>query len=357
MIVFGFLLAHSFSTFEGLRDSNYNDLPGLKDAVIADRQAMLLKDTLRSLALLLVTAITLRFFLRNKVKQKFVIAAIAVVVLFDLISVNKKYVNASDFKPSRKVEIPFIASNADKLILEDKTHFRVANFTTDPMQDGATSYFHQSIGGYHAAKMGRYQELFEYQIAKNNMEVLNMLNTKYFIVADANNENQVQQNPDINGNVWFVDNVVLVNSANEEMKALDALQTKTSAVLDQSKLSEKSDFKFEIDSTATIKLTKYDVTQLEYQSKSTKEQFAVFSEIYYKDGWNGYVDGKLTPHYRVNYVLRGMKIPAGNHKIEFKFEPIVIQQGGFMSLAAYIILLVAAAFGFLYGKKKKEKQA
>tara|TARA_R110002167_G_scaffold86317_2_gene233728 strand:+ start:26715 stop:29189 length:2475 start_codon:yes stop_codon:yes gene_type:complete len=356
-IVLGFLLAHSFSTFEGLRDSNYNDLPGLKDAVIADREAMLLKDTLRSLALLLVTAITLRFFIRNKVKQKFVIAAIAVLVLFDLISVNKKYVNASDFKSSRKVETPFVASNADKLILEDKTHFRVANFTTDPMQDGATSYFHQSIGGYHAAKMGRYQELFEFQIAKNNMEVLNMLNTKYFIVADAKNESQVQQNPAINGNVWFVDNVILVNSANEEMKALDALKTKTSAVLDKSKITEKGAFTFEKDTTAVIKLVKYDVTELEYQSKSAKEQFAVFSEIYYKDGWNAYVDGKLTPHFRVNYVLRGMKIPAGNHKIEFKFEPKVIQQGGFISLAAYIILILASAFGFLYGKKKKEKLA
>ena len=108
--------------------------------------------------------------------------------MFDLISVDKKYVNETDFKPSRKVEKPFTASNADKLILKDKTHFRVANFAVDPMQDGSTSYFHQSIGGYHAAKMGRYQELFDYQIAKNNMEVLNMLNTKYFIVADKQND-------------------------------------------------------------------------------------------------------------------------------------------------------------------------
>jgi hypothetical protein len=223
------------------------------------------------------------------------------------------------------------------------------------MQDGATSYFHQSIGGYHAAKMGRYQELFDYQIAANNLETLDMLNTKYFIIADDNNELQAQQNPDANGNAWFVEHLNLVNSANEEMKALDSLNTKTTAVLDKSKLLENSNFIFEKDLTASIKLIKYDVTELIYQSKSTKEQFAVFSEIYYKDGWNAYVDGKLTPHFRVNYVLRGMKIPAGDHKIEFKFEPKVIQQGGLISLFSYIILILVSSVGFVYSKKKKKK--
>jgi hypothetical protein len=354
LIILGFLLAHSFSTFEGLRDTNYKDLPGLIDAVIADRKAMLLKDTLRSLALVLVTAVTLRFFLNNRLKQKFTIILLAGFVLLDLIPINKRYVNATDFIPSRKVEKPFTASNADNLILQDTSHFRVVNFTTDPMQDGATSYFHQSIGGYHAAKMGRYQELFDYQIAKNNLETLNMLNTKYFIIADNNDEKQAQQNPDANGNVWFVENVNLVNSANEEIQALDLLNTKTTAVLDKSKLSKNSGFIFEKDSTATIILLKYDVTELTYQSKSAKEQFAVFSEIYYKDGWNAYVDGKLTPHFRVNYVLRGMKIPAGGHKIQFKFEPKVIQQGGLISLSSYIILILVSLGWFLYDKKKQK---
>ncbi|PQJ81203.1 hypothetical protein BTO16_00755 [Polaribacter glomeratus] len=357
LIVLGFLLAHSFSTFQGLRDTNYRDFPGLVDAVIADRKAMLLSDTLRSLALVLVAAITLRFYLFNRLKQKYAITILAVFILLDLIPINKRYVNATDFKASRKVEKPFKASKADNLILQDKSHFRVVNFTTDPMQDGATSYFHQSIGGYHAAKMGRYQELFDYQIAANNLETLDMLNTKYFIIADDNNELQAQQNPDANGNAWFVEQINLVNSANEEMKALDSLNTKTTAVLDKSKLSENSNFIFEKDSTATIKLTKYNVTELIYQSKSTKEQFAVFSEIYYKDGWNAYVDGKLTPHFRVNYVLRGMKIPAGDHKITFKFEPKVIQQGGLISLFSYIILILVSSVAFVYSKKKKKKIA
>ena len=354
LIVFGFLLAHIFSTFEGLRDANYKDLPGLIDAVIADRKSMLLMDTLRSLTLIILSAGVLLFFLKQKLKKAKVVVIFAVFILFDLISVNKKYVNQEDFKPSRKVEKPFIASNADKQILKDKTHFRVGNFTTDPMQDGSTSYFHQSIGGYHAAKMGRYNELFDYQIAKNNMDILNMLNTKYFIVSDDNGQKQAQLNPRANGNAWFVENVKVVNSANEEMLALDSLKTKLSAVIDKSKLTEKIDFNFQKDSTATIQLTKYDVTELTYQSKTEKEQFAVFSEIYYKDGWKAYIDGELTPHFRVNYVLRGMKIPDGDHIIEFKFEPKVIQQGGFISLASYFILIVVSIGTFFFNKKKKK---
>ncbi|WP_397447227.1 YfhO family protein [Polaribacter sp. R77954] len=355
LIIVGFLLAHSFSTFEGIRDANYNDLPGLLDAVIADRKSMLLMDTLRSLVLVIVSGAVLWMFLNQKIKKPIAIIGLGVLLLFDLISVDKKYVSEADFKSSRRVEKPFIVSEADKQILKDKSHFRVGNFTTDPMQDGATSYFHQSIGGYHAAKMGRYSELFDYQIAKNNMQVLNMLNTKYFIVPDKNGAKQAQLNPDANGNAWFVDRVKLVNSANKEIQALDSLNTKTTAVLDKSKLSENANFIFQKDSTATIKLLNYDVTTLNYQSKTQKEQFAVFSEIYYRDGWNAYIDDKLAPHFRVNYVLRGLRIPAGEHEIVFKFEPKVIQTGSYIALSSYAVLLLVAIGWVFYDEKEKRK--
>ena len=359
LIIIGFLLAHSFSTFEGIRDTTYLNIEkeyniiGVLDAVIADRKAMLLFDVLRSLFLMLLTAGVLWMFLKSKLKQGIAILIIAVFVLFDLVSVDKKYVNKDDFKSSRKIEKPFIASNADKLILQDKTHFRVGNFSVNPMNDGSTSYFHQSIGGYHAAKMMRYQELFEYQIAKNNMQVLNMLNTKYFIVDNDKGEKQAQQNPDANGNAWFVENVKVVNSANSELQILDSLNTKVSAVIDKSKLLDNVNFNFEKDSTATIKLINYDVTELTYRTKTEKEQFVVFSEIYYKDGWNAYIDGKLTNHFRVNYVLRGMKVPAGEHEIEYKFEPKVIQQGGMISLFSYISIILVFVVWFFYGKKTR----
>lgn len=355
LIVFGYLLAQSFSTFEGLRDSNYNELPGLIDAVIADRKSMLLIDSIRSIIFVVLTAGILRFTLKDKLKKQYAIIALVVFILVDLLSVDKRYVNESDFKSSRKVEKPFIATIADKQILKDTSHYRVANFTVDPMQDGSTSYFHQSIGGYHAAKMGRYKELFDYQIAKNNMRVLNMLNTKYFIVANQNNQPQAQLNQDAYGNAWFVDNVVLVDSADKEMNALDTLNTKTDAVIDRSKLEESNSFIFEKDSIANISLKSYDVTKLIYNSNTQKEQFAVFSEIYYKDGWNAYVDGELTPHYRVNYVLRGMIIPAGKHQIVFKFEPKVIQKGSLVSLISYG-LLIAITIGWLFYDDRKKKK-
>ncbi|MGB0890740.1 MAG: YfhO family protein [Flavobacteriaceae bacterium] len=350
VIVVGVLYAYGFSTFEGIRDTNYNQLPGLIDAIIADRKSMLFTDSFRTLILGGITFGILWFFLKGKIDFTKSIIVIGVLVLFDLVSVNKKYVNQEDFVQPRKVQKPFVASQIDKQILKDKTHYRVANFAGNPMQDGRTSYFHKSIGGYHAAKMGRYNELFEYQIAKNNIQVLNMLNAKYFIMPGEKGQ-QLQVNPYVNGNAWFVDKVKVVNSANEEIKELDSLNTKEVAVLVKPKFM-KIRFPEGRDSTATIGLTKYGVTELVYESNSSKEQFAVFSEIYYKDGWNAYVDGKLTPHYQVNYVLRGMVIPAGKHTVEFKFEPTIIKKGNSIALISYALIILLPLGWFFYDKKQ-----
>ena len=348
------LFGTSFFAFEGIRDSNYTDIPGLVEAIIEDRKTMLFTDSLRSFILITLSAGLLWFLLKEKLKQTSVIIGFAVLILFDLISVDKRYVNESDFKMAKKIDKPFTASKADTYILQDKNHYRVGNFTVDPMQDGRTSYFHQSIGGYHAAKMRRYQELFNYQIAKNNMEVLNMLNTKYFIIGNQQGEEDVQQNPYANGNAWFVNEFKMVQSANEEIKALDSLQTKTQVVFSENDLNEVDlniNALSQRDTTAIITLTKYDVTTLTYQSKTEKEQFAVFSEIYYKEGWNAYVDGKIIPHFRVNYVLRGMVVPAGEHQITFKFEPQVIQQGNIITLISYAFLLFVPLGWFFYDRK------
>jgi hypothetical protein len=354
LIVTGFCLAHMFGTFEGLRDAQqYSEIPGFLDAVISDRKAMLFSDTIRSIILVLISGGVLWLFLKGKLKSVFVIIGLTLFILFDLISVNKKYVNADDFKSARKIEKPFTKSDADKLILQDKTHYRVANFAVDLMNDGSTSYFHNSIGGYHAAKLGRYQELFDFQIAKNNMQVFNMLHTKYFIVPDAEGNPQAQQNKEANGNVWFVQALIPVQNANEEIQALDTLNTKKEAVILENDY-QKMDMQFPMqqDTIATIALVDYKVTSLTYNSKTETAQFAVFSEIFYKEGWSAYIDGELTPHFRVNYILRGMKIPAGNHKIEFKFEPKVIQQGKIVSLISYALLLLISVGWFFYEHKK-----
>ena len=357
LIIGGFLLAHFSSTFEGLRDATYTNLEkqyqitGVLDAIISDRKSMLLNDSIRSLILVALTFGLLWYKNLGKLKSEFLIVGLIVLTLFDQIGVNLRYVNADDFSPARKVEKPFQASAIDKEILKDKSHFRVANLTVSPLEDGTTSYFHQSIGGYHAAKMGRYKELFDYQVARNNIEVLHMLNAKYLIVPDDKGNPQLQLNDKANGNAWFVQYLKQVTSANDEMKSLDSIQSKSEAVIDVSKLKSKLPSSFSQDSTATIQLVKNNLTELSYVSKSKTDQFAVFSEIFYADGWNAYLNGKLVPHYRVNYVLRGMLVPAGDNQIEFKFEPKVIQQGSLISLVSYGLLILLLIFGILKFRK------
>jgi hypothetical protein len=353
LILIGLFYAISFSTFEGLRDANYSQYEGLLDAVISDRKSLLYNDSFRSLVLISVSFSILWLFLKQQINKIKVIIVFTLLILFDLVQVNLRYVNEDDFKQARKIDKPFTASNADLQILKDKTHYRVANFSGDPFQDGRTSYFHKSIGGYHAAKMGRYQDLIEFQLGKQNMQIFNMLNVKYFIIPDDNGKEEAQQNPNANGNAWFVNEIKYVQTANEEIKALDSLNTKKIAILkDLNSYGFEDSKKYNIDSLATIKLTKYSLNALSYESFSNQNEFAVFSEIYYKDGWNAYIDGELKPHLNVNYVLRGLEIPAGNHRIEFKFEPKVIQTGSTISLMSYVLLFLIPLGWFLYNKKK-----
>ena len=361
LIIGGFLLAHFSSTFEGLRDSTYTNLEkqyqitGVLDAIIADRKSMLLNDSIRSLILVTLTFGLLWYKNLGKLKSELLIVGLIVLTLFDQIGVNLRYVNADDFSPARKVEKPFQASAIDKEILKDKSHFRVANLTLSPLEDGTTSYFHQSIGGYHAAKMGRYKELFDYQVARNNIEVLNMLNAKYLIVPDDKGNPQLQLNEKANGNAWFIQNLKQVTSANAEMISLDSIQSKSEAVIDVSEIETELPSSYAVDSTATIQLVKNNLTELTYVSKSNTDQFAVFSEIFYADGWNAYLNGKLVPHYRVNYVLRGMPVPLGDNQIEFKFEPKVIQQGSLISLVSYGLLMLLLIFGILKFRKASKQ--
>ena len=353
LIFIGLFYAVAFSPFEGLRDANYAQYEGLLDAVKADRQSMLYSDSFRSLTLISLSFGILWLFSKQRFNKTKAIIGFSLLILFDLVQVNLRYVNEDDFKQARKIDKPFTASNADLQILRDKTHYRVANFAGDPFQDGRTSYFHKSIGGYHAAKMGRYQDLIEFQLQKQNMQIFNMLNVKYFIIPVDNGKEEAQQNPDANGNAWFVNEVQYVKTANEEIKALDSLNTKKVAILkDHNSYGFEDSRKYDIDSLATIKLTKYSLNALSYESFSNQNGFAVFSEIYYKDGWNAYIDGELKPHLNVNYVLRGLEIPAGKHSIEFRFEPKVIQTGSTISLLSYVFLLLIPLGWFFYDKNK-----
>ncbi len=328
-------------------------IAGYLDAITADRRTLFFNDSLRSLVIVLIVASVIWLFLKEKINKNIALIGFVVVLLFDLVNVDKRYVNNDFFVSARKVDKPFQASAIDKEIMKDKSYYRVANFTKNIMADGTTSYFHNSIGGYHAAKPKRYQELYDFQISKGNAEILNMLNTKYIIGADEAGKVGYELNDAANGNAWFVNAISVVNSANEEIKALDSLNTKTTAVIESNEIS--SDFKtqYSIDSLANIQLTSYKANELVYDVNTTKNQFIVFSEMYYKNGWNAYVNGELKPHYRVNYVLRGMEIPAGKHTIEFKFEPTVIKTGNSITLASYLLLLLIPVGWFFIEKRKK----
>ncbi len=348
------LFGTSLFNFESLRDAGWEQqLSGVTEAFIADRKSIFFKDSLRSFLLVALSGGLLWAFLKKKIKKNIAIIAFGVLLLFDLVGVDKRYVNSDDFVSKRQEEKPFQASAIDKEIIKDTSHYRVINFMVDPLNDGSTSYFHNSIGGYHAAKPRRYQELFEYQITKNNFEVLNMLNTKYIIFPDNQGAARLQQNTEANGNAWFVNQVEFVNTADAEIKGLDSLNTKQKVIINAAFKNELTNTPFEIDSLASIRLISYQADKIKYESNTTKDQLAVFSEMYYKNGWNAYVDGQLTPHFRANYVLRAMLIPSGKHEIIFKFEPTIIKKGTVITLTSYALFLLIPLGWFFMDKKKK----
>lgn len=353
MALFFALFGSSLFAFNSLNDAYFESmLAGISEALIADRKAMLVSDSFRSFIFVGLAATSLWFYLKDKIKKDVVIAIFIILVLVDLISVDKNYVNQESFVAAKRVEKPFQPSPIDIEIMKDKSHYRVANFVVSPMNDGSTSYFHKSIGGYHAAKPGRYQELYDFHIAQNNEEVLNMLNTKYIIFSDDANKIQVLVNPEINGNAWFVDSLLVVQNANQEIMALKEMNTKTTAVIRQEDAKSLFIDNHQRDSLATIKLEKYQPNYLKYSYNSLTEQQVIFSEMYYKNGWNAYVDGKLTPHIRANYVLRAMKVEGGNHQIEFKFEPTVIKKGSVFTLISLGLFALLTLVGCWFHQKK-----
>jgi LPXTG-motif cell wall-anchored protein len=274
----------------------------------------------------------------------------------DLFFVDKKYVSSRDFVSSREVDVPFEPTTSDMQILQDTTHYRVLEVEGN-LSSARASYFHKSIGGYSAVKPRAMQELFDYQIAKNNKEVIDMLNVKYIIQTNEKGEEFPTLNPDANGNAWFVSKIQSVNSADEEMKALNDLNTKEVAVRRKEKDDKNFDLSlpFKLDSLAKIKLTSYKPNHLKYVSNNKNNGFAVFSEMYYKNGWIATIDGKESPILRVNYALRGLNIPAGNHKIEFKFEPQVVKTGSMIALVSFIGMMLLLVGGIYLDRKKKKQ--
>jgi len=333
-------------------------LQALKD----DRASLLRTDAFRSLAFILLAAGLIWLFINGRVKQKIFLGGIAVLMFLDLYPVGKRYLTSDEFVDKNKYNQYFEATPADDLInKETSKDYRVFNLVTDTWNDSRTSYFHESVGGYHAAKLRRFQEIIEHQLTKNdslkgpypfNKSVIDMLNTKYIIVPGQNQQEQVIPNTDAMGNAWFVDSVKMVANADAEMSALYTFNPNTTAIVDKRFASQFQGLQPSRDSTASVTLDSYSPNDLKYSSKSSKDNVIVFSEIYYQPGWNAYVDGKKADHFRCNYILRGMRVPAGNHNIEFKFEPESFYAGENVAYGSSGLLLLIAIGGLFRERKR-----
>jgi hypothetical protein len=345
--------------FEGYADENLRvtGMEELPDMIQADRKMVYDSDLFRSLIFVLLAALALWFYLKEKFKKNVVIIVIGLLIVFDLVGVNLRYVNADDFVSKRRMTQPFQEAGFDKQIKSDDGVFRVFN-QAEGMMGASTSYFHQSIGGYHAAKPAGINDLFDFHIYQGNMGVLNMLNVKYVIQRDKEGRSYPALNREANGNAWFVSSLKEVETANDEIMALNDLDLKEQAVVNTSKIKNINRFDFRVDSLASIKLTSYEPNHLTYVTNNENAGIAVFSEMYYPEGWNAYLNGNLQDHFRVNYVLRAMRVPAGTHKIQFKFEPKVVEEGSKITLASSILLgfIVLGGIGFSFWRSRSNEK-
>lgn len=356
------LLIQSTFSFTGLLDSTYERYFG--EEVLAmirrDREAVYRSDTIRSLIFVALAALVLWLYLKQKIKQLPGVVFLIILISIDLIGVAKRYVTEDQFVRQRVVSEPFQETAIEKQILKDSSVYRVYD-PAEGLNGARTSNFYQSIGGYHAAKPAGMQDLFDFHIYRNNTQVLNMLNVKYVIQQDEEGRRSAAYNPKACGNAWFIVKLNKVENSNDELIHLDSLNVHREAIVNISRFPEINQFEYSLDSTATIALSHYKPNHLTYNSSSSEQSLAVFSEMYYENGWNAYIDGEPAPYFRVNYVLRAMEIPAGRHKIEFKFEPALIEKGSKITLASSVILLIVLLGGILFSirnnSKKVEKDA
>jgi Bacterial membrane protein YfhO len=369
ILVLLLLFKGSFSFSGGIDGSLTQSYgPEFIEAIKKDRKDMYSSDLLRSAFLIILAFGVLWLSIKNTISHKIAVVIVGLLMIGDLFFIGKNYVNNSSFASANEIDQPFQESPTDTEILKDTTQYRV--YDIQGRLQAKTSYFHKSVGGYSAVRPRRVDQLFDYIVDKNlgglsesiNQEtlslnkgipVLDALNVKYIVVPTEKGDFPIK-NPFANGSAWFVNGVKLVNSADEEMKALETTDLKKVAIINQKQFPDFKNTSFTLkDTLSSIKLDMYKSNHIKYTSENDVEGLAVFSEIYYPKGWNVYIDGKKDNHFRVNYVLRGMKIPAGKHKIEFKFEPQVVKTGSMISLISFIGILLLLGAGIYFENKKK----
>jgi len=326
----------SLFNFVGMSDGQFKQYYGAAfvEALRQDRSAIFTEDTWRSLLLVLAVGGLIFAYIKQKLTKNKTLIILGLLIVFDLVGVDRRYVNADNFVSAIKVDRPYQANSIDNILLKDTSIFRVLDRSDNSTK---SSYFHNSIEGYHAAKLRRFKELQDFHIDKTNFEVLNMLNTKYVIYEDKEGKLQYFENENTNGNAWFIDAIETFESANDEILALDSINTKLTATANSKALNAR---RFANDSSASIQLVDYKLNHLVYKTTNAEDGFAVFSEVYYEKGWQAKIDGIEVKHFNVNYVLRGLEIPKGEHTVEFIFNPSVVRVGSTIALASSILLVV-----------------
>ena len=356
-----------------------NELSGILANLEEMRAELVSSDALRSFIIIGIGCSLLWLYASGKLRSSLTIAGITILCLADMWGVNKRYLNDAQFVPHSIRTETFTKTNTDELILQDTSlDYRVLNFATSTFDDNNTSYWHKSVGGYHPAKLRRYQEMIEHHISPemqaaykaiataggemdsvdaNKFRVLNMLNTKYFIFPAGQQRQTVPiLNPHAYGNAWFVNKVQYVNNANEEIDALDSIIPTETAVVDaRFKDVLKGTTESYKDSLSSIRLTSYAPNRLTYETNNAQDGIAVFSEIYYPDGWHVTIDGQPAELARADYILRTMHVPAGQHTIEMRFDPTSLHVTEGIAYGALALLVIGIIVAVLIAKRKYVK--
>lgn len=388
------ILGKTTFTFTGVGDANFQQqllsagfdqgrVDSIMGILVNYRESMLMKDAIRSLIFIVLAFGVLTLYVKNVLKKEWLVTiCLCVLVLADMWPVAQRYLNNDHFVSKKKAEKAIQATETDNAILEDKDiNYRVLNLASNTFNESQTSYFHKSIGGYSPAKLRRYQDMIDFYISdqmqnlyrdiiktqgnlqmadSNSFEILNMLNMKYVIVPVGEGKNIPLQNPNRFGNAWFVNDVKIVANADEEILSLKETDLRNTAIVDKRYEQYVSGKDFSRDTASTIVNTLCKPNKLKYTVNTNKEQLAVFSEIFYdKGGWSAYIDGKEAPHFRSNYILRTMVVPAGQHEIEFRYTPHARILGNKISAASSIvcIFIILGCAGWAIYRRRKETVA
>lgn len=369
-------LGGSLFGFEHASDANYVNQGFSLPALIQDRKDLLQKDSLRSFALILFTCAALWLYANKKLKEQWMVILVCALILFDFGGVATRYVHKDDFVTKSRKDAVQKPRPVDQQILQDKSYHRILDLTVNTFNSSVPSFHHKNVGGYHPAKLQRYQDLIDHHLEKEiqtlssqlpqaqsdsaaiqmlaGLQVFNMLNTKYFILGQAGKEIALP-NPNANGPAWFVQNIQYVKTPDEEIQALNGIQTKQTAIVHEEFKSLVDGIS--ADGSGSIELVNYSPNKISYKSNNNADQLAVFSEIWYGPnlGWKIFIDGKESNLVRANYALRAAKIPAGNHEIILAFKPSSFQLGKTLSMICSLMLI--GLMGFVAYRQIKQTMA